>query len=114
MEANIISPTLPRRERRRYSPEQIAEYLEAQPNSGLSIAAFCKRHGVSVSKFYGWKRRYRRAMPAQFQEVAWPQAGSSFVPWIAELVLPGGLVIRLSAQADLARLRPWLAELLRP
>jgi len=28
-----------------------------QASSGLSVAAFCARHGLAVSTFYPWKRR---------------------------------------------------------
>ena len=31
--------------------------LSRQAHSGLSIAAFCRREGVSTPSFYAWKRR---------------------------------------------------------
>jgi hypothetical protein len=33
--------------------------LERQSSSGLSIAAFCVREGLSEASFHSWKRRLR-------------------------------------------------------
>jgi hypothetical protein len=39
--------------------------LQRQAQSGLAIAAFCAREGISVSSFQSWKRRLRaRSLPA--------------------------------------------------
>jgi len=98
--------------RRRYTPKQILEYLNAQPRSGLTIAAFCQQQGFHPSVFYGWKRKQRepaRAVPS-FREVSLPALMGS--AWMAEITLPTGAVLRLSAQADWAHLQPWLTELL--
>src|SRR5512140_117921 len=99
--------------RRHFSPQQIAEYLRAQPASGLTIAAFCQQHGFHPSVFHGWKRRQRpgATAPPPFREMALPTLLSA--PWVAEIALPTGTVLRFSAQADLAGLRPLLADLVR-
>jgi len=40
------------------------ELIEAQPASGLSIEAYCRRRGVSTASFYAWRRRLaEEAMP---------------------------------------------------
>ncbi len=39
------------------------ELVERQRSSGLSVAAFCARHGVAVSSLYAWGRRLA-AVPA--------------------------------------------------
>ncbi len=41
---------------RTYSARQWAEWIEQQKKSGLSVAAFCERIGVSQNAFY-WRRR---------------------------------------------------------
>ena len=42
--------------------------LHRQLSSGLSIAAFCAREGVTCSAFYAWKRRLTaRSRPAPAQ-----------------------------------------------
>ena len=43
----------PSEERGRYWHEVVAR----QRGSGLSVAAFCRRHKVSPAAFYGWRRR---------------------------------------------------------
>ena len=113
MEPHLPSQESGRRVRRQYTAPQIAEYLQAQPPSGLTITAFCQQHGIHPSVFHGWKRRRRQpaADALSFQEVALPTRISP--TWVAEIALPTGTVLRLGAQADLTHLRPWLAELLR-
>ena len=36
---------------------QWAERLRRQAESGLSISAFCRKHSISESRFYYWRRR---------------------------------------------------------
>jgi hypothetical protein len=83
--------------------------LQRFTHSGLTVAAFCDREGVSVASFYAWKRRLA-ADPA-------PQPPLRFVPVRVvtppasapvELLLPSGLVLRLAPGVDLA----WLRQLL--
>lgn len=57
------------------------ERLHRQATSGLSIAAFCEREGLSYAAFHAWKRRLAdRLLPA-------PSEPSVFLP------------VRLTAQA---------------
>lgn len=113
MENNIPTNEPGRRPRRQFTPQQITEYLQAQACSGLTIAAFCQQHGVHPSSFYAWKRRQRAPVTESptFHEVTLPGLPSS--AWVAEMALPTGLVLRWTAQADLARLGTWLSQLLR-
>jgi hypothetical protein len=39
--------------------EQWRQRIERQRGSGLSIAEFCRREGVSQASFHGWKRKLR-------------------------------------------------------
>lgn len=113
MEIDIQAQAPGRTVRRHYTPEQIKEYLAAQPRSGLTVAAFCQQHRVALSAFYGWKRRRMKSAqpPPSFREVTLPGLLTS--PWVAEIALPTGAVLRLSEAVDLLRLRVWLSELLR-
>ena len=74
---------------------QIAELIEAQRRSGMSIAAFARKHGVSAWKLYqaGRKRRRRRKPPAQFVEVAVSPKATEASP--LELVFQGGMRLRV-------------------
>jgi hypothetical protein len=113
MESEIQAPAPRRITRRHYTPEQIEQYLAAQPSSGLTIAAFCQQNGVAPSVFYGWKRgRMKPGKPTScFREVILPDLLTS--SWVAEIALPNGAVLRLGEAADLLRLRVWLTQLLR-
>jgi transposase-like protein len=37
------------------------ELVERQQAGGLSVAAFCARHGIAVSSLYAWRRRLAAA-----------------------------------------------------
>jgi hypothetical protein len=81
--------------------------------SVLSLAAYCRSRGVSVSTFHYWRRR----RPAPFVEVevvaagagrepassagagGGPAAGAGAAPAI-EIAAPGGAVIRLRRDVD--------------
>jgi hypothetical protein len=108
METNSLSPETKPGRRRLYTSEQVTEYLEAQPRSGLTIAAFCQQHGIHPSVFHGWKRRRQPAVAPllSFREVSASACLSH--PWAAELLLPSGTLLRVSPQADLR----WLGQLL--
>ena len=114
MDARELPTKAGRLPRRRYTTGQIQRYLEAQARSGLGVERFCREQRISASAFYRWKqgpRKPRSPTPA-FEEVSLPAwAGSA---WVAELTLPGGAVLRWSAQADWAQLHAWVSPLLRP
>jgi hypothetical protein len=46
---------------RRRSASQWRAWIERQAGSGLSMAAFCREHGLSASGFHQWRRRLRSA-----------------------------------------------------
>ena len=81
--------------------------------SGLSVAAFCARHGLSTANFYAWRRvlQRRTAAPAAFVPVHvvadTPQAPVSAL----ELVLAEGRTVRVAPGFDAATLRQLLAVL---
>jgi putative transposase len=43
--------------RRRFSEEQIIGILK-EHEAGVSIADFCRKHGVGDASIYGWKARF--------------------------------------------------------
>ena len=82
--------------------------LQRFERSGLSVVAFCAKEGVSVPSFYAWRRRLRmpveqaaRLVPVRLFPGAAP----------VELVLPGGLVLRLQPGCDLDFVRSVVATL---
>jgi hypothetical protein len=88
------------------------QWLDAWRRSGLSVRAFCSRHGLSQPNFYAWRRELDRrdaAGPA-FLPV---QVLADAVPTEAPLavVLPGGRTIRVGPGFDATTLRQLLAVL---
>lgn len=91
----------------RRTAEQWRELIEQQAQSDLTVEAFCRRRGVAVSTFFARRRKLAdRAGPA-FVEVtasteppALPVADSPL-----ELILPGGMMIRVPVGFDAVTLR---------
>jgi len=82
--------------------------LERFRRSGLAVPAFCDREGISAASFYTWRRRLQhdpapaaadnpRLVPVRLVP---PPANAP-----VEVLLPSGLVLRLSPDCDLAWLR---------
>jgi transposase len=75
---------------------------------GLTVPAFCDREGISPASFYAWRRRLQHDptppatdMPRLVPVCLVPRPASALV----EVLLPSGLVLRLSPDCDLAWLR---------
>ena len=49
-----------RRSARRFGAKDKLQLLEAQRASGLTLRAFCARHGISTATLCKWRRRYER------------------------------------------------------
>jgi putative transposase len=44
--------------RTRFHVEQIVKLLREQETSGLPVASFLRRHGISRQTFYRWRQQY--------------------------------------------------------
>ncbi|HKB37724.1 MAG TPA: hypothetical protein VKD72_14855, partial [Gemmataceae bacterium] len=83
--------------------------LQRFERSGLSAVAFCGKEGVSAPSFYAWRQRLRPRTTPQVAGTAGPADGAArlvpvrLFPVAApvEVVLPGGLVLRLTPGCDL-------------
>jgi len=81
--------------------------LEARRESGVSVAAFCRREGLSEGAYYYWWRKLsggisqfdKKSSPA-FLEVVMP--GDH--PVAVELVLSSGHTVRINPAVDPKRL----------
>ena len=58
---------------------QFKEIYARYESSGLTIRSFCMNEGINESKFYYWKKRLQRLLPAGF----------GFIPLKAERDNPG-------------------------
>ena len=82
--------------------------LQRFERSGLPAVAFCAKEGVSAPSFYAWRRRLQppveqaaRLVPVRLFPAAAP----------VEVVLPGGLALRLTPGCDLDFVRSLVATL---
>ena len=71
---------------RRAVADRWRRILEQQRRSGSSVAAFCRRAGVSQPSFYAWRQKLRGA--GTFIEVKWPRETAVEAGGV-ELRLPG-------------------------
>jgi hypothetical protein len=82
--------------------------LQRFERSDLSAVAFCAKEGVSVPSFYAWRRRLQPSAPQTARLVPvrlFPAAAP------VELLLPGGIVLRLPPGCDLDFVRTLVATL---
>ncbi len=85
--------------------------LDRFRKSGLAVADFCEREGISTASFYAWRRRLQSDSPPHAADaprlvpvrLVTPPANAP-----VELLLPSGCVLRLSPDTDLT----WLGQLL--
>jgi hypothetical protein len=92
-----------------------SERLQRFADSGLTPAQFCTQEGVALPSFYSWRRRLHAEQPAAApaEQLAPTLFPVRLAPAHAslELVLPGGAVLRIGPDAEVATLR-WLLQLL--
>lgn len=88
-----------------------AERLQRFADSGLSVVAFCQAERIPTQSFYYWKRK----LDSQISDA--PTAPARLLPirllpsCPIEVVLPSGIVLKLSAGCDLDLLRNVLSAL---
>jgi transposase len=77
--------------------------------AGLTAAAFCAKHALSLPSFYAWRRRLRAPAPVSAQD-SHPFVPIRLLPAAppVELVLPSGALLRLAPGCDLAFVRSLL------
>ena len=95
--------------------------LSEQQSSGLSVRAFCVREGLKESNFYARRRQLAKRdgpepvaeVSARFVEITPPEVSPNAHPVVAsdevasalELVLPGGVLVRVPDRFDAKVLR---------
>jgi hypothetical protein len=93
--------------------ERWRELIERQRVGGLSVEAFCRQHGVTVSTYYAWRQRLGAPGAAgapRFVELTSADeaaADSETVPievWLSSGAFPG-VMVRVPIGFDPATLR---------
>ena len=82
--------------------------------SGLSVRAFCARHGLATASFYNWRRVLQRRALAEQPAFVPVQVVADAVPTqtiALEVVLTDGRTVRVAPGFDAATLRHLLAVL---
>lgn len=89
----------------------VVDALEA---SGMSLAAFCRTHGIHANRVARWRKRLRAvsagpssgsspsARTMHFHELAMPAAAPP--RWVAEVELMSGYVVRIPTGFDAGEL----------
>lgn len=87
---------------------QWLDRFERQGSSGLSVAAFCEREGISSVSFYHWRKRLRRTpQPNAVKGEHAISKNAGFLPVaikgnpaMIEIELPNRVVVRLPATVN--------------
>jgi transposase-like protein len=101
--------------RPRVSPEQRAEWLAKYHSSHLSAREFAQEHGLNDGTLQRWIREEGQRNNSSREAAVFQQVHLSplmTAAWAAEVMLPGGIVVRLAATASATWMR-WLWESLR-
>jgi transposase-like protein len=98
------------RKNQKYSKEQMFALILKCENSGLSQEKFIKHHGISMSTFGYWRKKY-------LKETGHDKRKDNFIPVkidkttdkpseVVEVVYPNGVRMLCPADMDLSRLKP--------
>lgn len=93
--------------------QQWRRWIQNWRYSGLSVRAFCARHGLTPANFYAWRRELQRrnAAPPAFVPVCVVPDHGSARDGRVEVVLRGGRAVRVGPGFDAETLRQLLAVL---
>ena len=79
-----------------------AQFLAAFDRSGLSAAAFARRHDLNYTTFCGWRHRRVKAKPSpDFVQVEVPTAAAA-APLVIELGAGARIQINSASQIEMA------------
>jgi transposase-like protein len=89
------------------------QFVAKQQQSGMSVRAFCQRHGTSECSFYHWRKRLAEQLPMKFALVETNRAAPAAVAAV-EVMLTSGERLRIVPGIDAATLRLVLSVLREP
>tara|TARA_R110000744_G_scaffold314864_1_gene421882 strand:- start:2018 stop:2293 length:276 start_codon:yes stop_codon:yes gene_type:complete len=85
----------------RRTRQQWQQLIHEQPDSGLTINDYCQQQHITLSGFYQWRKKLTAA-PENENTADWISLPPVDIPghgedWQIELVLPGGVVLRMNS-----------------
>ena len=89
--------------KRRWTITEARVVVEAHGRSGLSLAAFARRHRVSLQRLYDWRRRLDVDVAPRFLPVTVKATPAPIAPTVGtglEIVLRGGRTVRVGSGCD--------------
>jgi hypothetical protein len=103
----------PGRVRDERKEQQWRRRIDQWRTSGLSVRAFCDRHGLAIPSFYAWRRTlaWRGPEKAAFVPVQVVADAAPTPASALEVVLVDGRTVRVAPGFDAATLRRLLAVL---
>jgi transposase-like protein len=101
----------PGRARDERKEQQWRRWIDRWQDSGLSVPAFCARHGLSPGNFYAWRRTLQRRATPQAPFVPVQLVADAAPAAALEVVLADGRAVRVAPGFDAATLRQLLAVL---
>ena len=84
--------------KRRWTETEARAIVEAQRRSGLSLAAFARRHRMSAQRLYAWRRRLAVAVAPRFLPVTLKPTAPEVSP--VTILLRGGRMVRVTPGVD--------------
>ena len=85
----------------RRTQQQWQQFINEQPQSGLTVKDYCASNKITVSGFYLWRKKLPGTThpvdePQEWLSL-WPSVSSESEPWQIELSLPGGVILRMNS-----------------
>lgn len=91
--------------------QQWRRWIALWQKSGLSVAAFCARHGLAPASFSAWRKTLQRRAANTVPFVPVQVVADAAPPRPLEIVLPDGCLVRVPLGFDAGSLRQLLALL---
>ena len=85
----------------RRTAQQWQQFINEQPQSGLTVKDYCASKNITVSGFYLWRKKLATNASSVDEPQQWlslsPSVSSQSEQWQIELSLPGGVVLRMNS-----------------
>ena len=85
----------------RRTQHQWQQFINEQPQSGLTVKDYCESKNITVSGYYLWRKKLADTphpvdKPQEWLSLA-PSPSSESEQWQIELALPGDVILRMNS-----------------